>query len=211
MRIASDGGDRRGRAVFAASGGRSLALGDGRERHADPRQLYPGGLLLLLVMMRLLLLLSLLLLLLLMLLMLLMVTPLGHGVQSGERLAGEHAASGGAQVEKLENMRRGGGVEVVEPGWSRRRWRVAGCRWRRTRAQRGTRGGAPVALQVAVPPVSVAQRRHVLVRLSLRARSRLQVRAGLLATGVVAALTTVVVVVIVGQRTHHLAPRIVRQ
>lgn len=65
--------------------------------------------------------------------------------------------------------------------------------------------------------MSVAQRRHVLARLRLWAGSQVRAR---LATGVVAAFTTavvvvvvgiVVVVVVVGQRTHHLAPRIVRQ
>lgn len=105
-------------------------------------------------------------------------------------------------------MRRGCCVKIVQPGRSRRRWRVAGCRRRRTRAQRWTRRRTSVAFQVTVPSVSVAQRRHVLAWLRLWARTRLQVRAGL---RVRAALTTCIVVVIVGQRTHHLAPRIVRQ
>lgn len=198
MRIASDGGDRGGRTVLSASGRRGLALGDGGQRDADPRQLYPR-LLLLLVM------LLLLLLLLLVLVMLLLVAPLRHGVESSQRLTGKHAASCRAEVQELENVRRR--VEVVDP-WRPRRRRVARRRRRGTGTQRGTRGGAPVALQVAVPPVSVAQRRHVLSRLrsGLGTGPRLRVRAGL--TSVVA---TLAIVVIVGQRTHHLAPRIVRQ
>ena len=225
VRIAPDGGDGGRRAVLPAPGWRRLPLRDRGQGDADPRQLYAPRclllLLLLLVMMvvvgLLLLLLLLLVLMLLVLLVLLMVAPLRHRVQRRERLAGQHAAPGGAQVQELEDVRGGRRVEVVQPRRPGRRRRVARGRWRRARAQRGACRRTSVAFQVAVPPVSVAQRRHVLARLRLWAGSQVRAR---LATGVVAAFTTavvvvvvgiVVVVVVVGQRTHHLAPRIVRQ
>lgn len=165
VRIAADGCDRRRGTVLSAPGRRGLALRLGASEAGsavDARQM--NGLLLLMLLLQLLCLC-----LLLRLLLLMMMTPLGHRVERREWLTAEHAAAGGAEIQKLENVRRGCGVKIVKPGRPRRRWRVTRGRWRRTRAERRAGRRAPLAsvdemtagaAAVVAASVRIAERRH---------------------------------------------------
>lgn len=90
--------------------------------------------------------------------LLLVVAPLRHGVQGRQGLIVQHAAPGGTEVQKLEDVGRRRCMEVVQPRRPRRRWGVARGGRRRTRAQRRACRGASVPVHVtAVPSVGIAQ------------------------------------------------------